>query len=40
MQRRVQEAREASGSQDPVGMTLVEMHSKHEVEPVETISSR
>jgi hypothetical protein len=28
------------GSQDPTGMTLAEMLRKHEVEPIETSSSR
>jgi hypothetical protein len=37
---RVSDAREARGSQDPMGMTLAEMHSKVEIEPVETTSSR
>jgi hypothetical protein len=36
----VPDARERRGSQDPVGMTLTEMGSEGEIEPVETTSNR
>jgi hypothetical protein len=37
--KKVPDAREARGSQDPTGMTLAEIPNKGEREPVETISS-
>jgi hypothetical protein len=36
--QKVPDARKARGSQDPTGMTLVEIPNKGEREPVETIS--
>jgi hypothetical protein len=36
----VQDTRDETGSQDPIGMALAEIHNSRETEPEETTSSR